>query len=95
MTFYGLGYREYRERWITDVWFRYQSNLTNEHGAVADLEDLDVVEIWLFGNVRAEIPRKTELLDAESREKSPPIYSGEERGIDAFGQVELFTPDSS
>jgi hypothetical protein len=59
------------------------------------LEDLDVMEIWLFADVRAEIPRKTELLDVESREKSLPLYSGKERGIDAFGQVKFFTPDSS
>ena len=25
MTFYGLGYHEYRERWITDEWNWYQS----------------------------------------------------------------------
>ena len=25
MTFYGLGYHEYRERWISDEWFWYQS----------------------------------------------------------------------
>ena len=27
MTFYGLGYHEYRERWVTGEWFWYQSNL--------------------------------------------------------------------
>ena len=26
MTFYGLGYHKYRERWISDEWFWYQSN---------------------------------------------------------------------
>jgi len=25
MTFYGLGYHEYRERWISEEWFWYQS----------------------------------------------------------------------
>jgi hypothetical protein len=25
MTFYGLGYHEHRERWITEEWFWYQS----------------------------------------------------------------------
>jgi hypothetical protein len=25
MTFYGLGYHEYRERWITNEWFWYQA----------------------------------------------------------------------
>ncbi len=28
MTFYGLGFHEHRERWITDEWFWYQANLT-------------------------------------------------------------------
>ena len=27
ITFYGLGYHEHRERWLTDEWFWYQSNL--------------------------------------------------------------------
>ena len=26
MTFYGLGYHEYRERWITNEWFWYQTD---------------------------------------------------------------------
>jgi hypothetical protein len=26
MTFYGLGYHKYRERWISNEWFWYQSN---------------------------------------------------------------------
>jgi len=26
MTFFGLGYHEYRERWFTDEWYWYQSN---------------------------------------------------------------------
>lgn len=30
MTFYGLGYHEHRERWLTDEWFWYQSNLHEE-----------------------------------------------------------------
>ena len=88
MTFYGLGFHEYRERWFTDEWFWYQANpfqetlrqkiekdeaedlirqrretitpdvkedtqtergklfelladLTDEYGALAELEDLD------------------------------------------------------
>ena len=28
MTFFGLGYHEYRERWITGEWFWYQANTT-------------------------------------------------------------------
>jgi hypothetical protein len=26
MTFYGLGFHEFRERWFTDEWYWYQSN---------------------------------------------------------------------
>lgn len=26
MTFYGAGYHEYRERWVTDEWFWYRSS---------------------------------------------------------------------
>jgi len=26
MTFYGLGYHQYRERWITEEWFWYQTS---------------------------------------------------------------------
>jgi hypothetical protein len=142
MTFFGLGFHEYRERWITDEWFWYQTNLTpelqkskltqkevqsileerrdsiaaeigsvsqtdrgrlfelladltDEDGAVAEIEDLDMVAVWIFADARAEITRKTELLDAESREKLPPLYSGEEKGLETLAQVKFFTPDSN
>lgn len=35
------------------------------------------------------------LLDEESRERLPELYSGEEEGLDALVQVKFFTPDSS
>ena len=53
------------------------------------------VGVWLFADVRVDIPRQTELLDVESREKLPPLYTGEERGLDAMAQVKFFTPDSN
>jgi hypothetical protein len=34
------------------------------------------------------------LLDQASREKLPPLYSGEEKGLEALAQVKFFTPDS-
>jgi len=34
-------------------------------------------------------------LDDASREKLPPLYSGEEKGLDALAQVKLFIPTSS
>lgn len=30
LTFYGLGYHEYRERWIIDEWAWYEANATAE-----------------------------------------------------------------
>lgn len=60
------------------------------------MEDLDIVGIWLFFDVRAEIPSETELLDAETREKLPPLYNGEEKkGLEDLAQVKFFTPDSN
>jgi len=147
MSFFGLGYHDYRERWLTDEWFWYQANpypdlmreqipkedteeiikqrmeniqpyieedsqtdrgrlfelladLTDEDGALAELEDLDDIASLLQGATEDEeekqIPPTGEnLLDDESREKLSPLYRGEDQGLDAFAQVKFFTPDSS
>jgi hypothetical protein len=97
LTFYGLGYHEYRERWITETWGWYEATpsprwqnqrlsadvateiislrqqeisgyvgqstqspraklyellayLTDEDGAISELEDLGEVADWLFGD---------------------------------------------
>jgi len=34
------------------------------------------------------------LLDSDSRDKLPELYSGEEQGLDALAQVKFFTPDA-
>jgi Protein of unknown function (DUF2958) len=151
MTFYGLGYHEHRERWITGEWFWYQSNLspelmreqidkekaneliqqrresiashlgedvqteygqffemladlTDEDGALAEIEDMGDIAVWLLGvspddpAPEPELkppPTGENLLDKASREKLPPLYSGEEKGLEAQAQVKFFTPDSS
>jgi len=41
------------------------------------------------------ISRGYELLDQESRDKLPGLYSQVEKGLDALVQVKFFTPDSS
>lgn len=159
MTFYGLGYHEHRERWITEEWFWYQTepfpsmmgqqidkeeaknqirqrlesiipnldqstqtrhgetfellaDLTDEDGALAEMEDLESLDSWL-GEIEAQVPFEEppdmpledqpieppptgeNLLDQASREKLPPLYSGEEKGLDALAQVKFFTPDSN
>jgi hypothetical protein len=143
MTFYGLGYHQHRERWITDEWFWYQANifpemmnqriekdeakeliqnrresispdmqdntqsdygrlfeiladLTDEDGALAELQDLERVSKWVLGDPEADPgpepgleppPTGENLLDKESQEKLSPLYSGEEQGLDAIGLV--------
>jgi hypothetical protein len=147
MTFYGLGYHEYREKWIKDNWFWYRAgtnpemmqrkiekeeakemikhrlesiqpffgeypqttrgqvfeilaDLTDEDGAVAELEDIESLMSWLVDVEIQKIPQEPpptgqNLLDKVSREKLPPLYSGEEKGLDALAQVKFFTPDSN
>ena len=146
MTFFGLGYHEYRERWISDEWFWYQSSptpqllekkiekdevnkklserqdfispylsqntqssrghlfetladMTDEDGAMAEMEELESLDRWLvFIDLQTppEEPPPTgeNLLGQASREKLPPLYSGEEIGMEALAQVKFFTPDS-
>jgi len=142
MTFYGCGYHEHRERWITNEWFWYQDNpfpdmlaqtiakeeadellqqrlesihpyvqpdtqtdrgrlfeiladLTDEDGALAEMEDLDELSGWFDDEPEIVPPTGENLLDKESRKRLPSLYSGEEQGLDALAQVKFFTPDSS
>jgi hypothetical protein len=88
------------------------ADLTDEDGALAEMEDLGSLDDWL-NEVDAKIPfeepppnlplesQPTEppptgenLLDQAPREKLPPLYSGEEKGLDALAQVKFFTPDA-
>ena len=39
-------------------------------------------------------PTGDDLLDAESRDKLPKLYSGEEDGLNAIAPVKFFTPDA-
>ncbi len=147
ITFFGLGYHDYRERWISDEWFWYQSSptpqllgkkmdkdevkkklserqdfispylskntqssrghlfetladMTDEDGAIAEMEELESLDQWLaFIDLQTppEEPSPTgeNLLDQASRKKLPPLYSGEEKGMEALAQVKFFTPDSN
>ena len=46
-------------------------------------------------NEHLKPPTGDNLLDPESREKLPPLYSGEELGLMAIALVKFFTPDSN
>lgn len=39
-------------------------------------------------------PTGENLLDEESRKMLPPLYSGEEHGLDSLARVKFFTPDA-
>jgi hypothetical protein len=147
MTFYGQGFHEHRERWITDEWFWYETDiksellqheiekekavgliqqhlesiqpyiqkdvqtdrgelfeiladLTDEDGALAEMEDLGDLADWMYETGDEDPQPKTpptgeNLLDQESKEKLPPLYRGEDQGLDALAQVKFFTPDSN
>ena len=47
-----------------------------------------------MGSPEFRTPTGDNLLDPASREKLPPLYSGEEQGLDALVQVKFFTPDA-
>jgi hypothetical protein len=47
-----------------------------------------------MAKAESEPPFGKNLLDPESREKLPELYSGEEQGLDSIAQVKFFTPDS-
>jgi hypothetical protein len=75
--------------------FEMLADLTDEDGALAEIQDLGHLEDWLLGSEEEpEIipPTGDNLLDDESREKLPPLYSGEDQGLDALAQVKFFTP---
>jgi len=146
ITFYGLGFHEYRERWITDEWYWYQAtpnseqlqkkikneeaeemikqhreeilidvkldtqsergrlfefiaDLTDEDGALAEFEDIEHLADWIAPDPEEDQnpipPTGDNLLNDESRERLPPLYSGEEKGLDALAQVKFFTPTSN
>jgi hypothetical protein len=74
------------------------ADLTDEDGALAEMQDIEHLADWLIDSDEDEpeiIPPTGEnLLDEESREKLPLLYSGEEQGLDALAQVKFFTPDA-
>ncbi len=63
MTFYGLGYHEYRERWIADEWFWYEPNDTP--GVVRPVLDREAA--WQHIEQRYQEVRSYAQNEAQSR----------------------------
>ena len=71
----------------------------DDDGALAEMEDLEALTDWLTTESEPisklpPPPTGENLLDDESRKKLPPLYSGEEQGLDSLVQVKFFTPDA-
>jgi len=78
--------------------FEMLADLTDDDGALAEFQDFEKIADSLTDSEDVSEmvqPTGKNLLDDESREKLPPLYSGEEQGLDAFAQVKFFTPDSN
>ena len=79
--------------------FETFADLTDDDGALAELQDIEYLAGLIAQDTEEESeiipPTGENLLDDESREKLPPLYSGEEKGLDALAQVKFFTPTSN
>ena len=80
--------------------FEILADITDEDGDLAEMEDLESLDNWLFEVDQQTTPEEPSptgenLLDQASREKLPPLYSNEEKGLEAIAPVKFFTPDSN
>lgn len=67
LTFWGLGFHEYRERWILDEWFWYRTNLGHQDEVVSVEDTLKQLlerrdEIARYGTSQAQ-SRRGELFE--------------------------------
>jgi len=79
--------------------FETLADMTDEDGAIAEMEELESLDQWLafidLQTLPEEPPPTGEnLLDQASREKLPPLYSTDNQGMKALAQLKFFTPDS-
>lgn len=66
----------------------------NEH-VIITYENGQMVDVQIVMLKREEQRPAVPLLDAESRAKLPPLFSGEKLGLNAVAQVKFFTPDAN
>jgi hypothetical protein len=78
--------------------FELLADLTDEDSALAEMDEIEPFLDWILPPEKEDkktiLPTGENLLDDESQEKLPPLYSGEEQGLDALAQVKFFTPDA-
>lgn len=76
--------------------FEMLADLTDEDGALAELEDLDfsIYDMRDEPDV-GELHDHPELMNENIRQLLPPLYSQEKIGLNALAKVKYFTPDSN
>jgi hypothetical protein len=76
--------------------FEMLAELTDEDGALAELEDLGWSLLGFSDEADdSSIPQPAPLMDEKVREALPGLYSQEELGLKALARVKYFTPDSN
>jgi hypothetical protein len=80
--------------------FEILVDITDEDGALAEVEDLESLDNWIFEFDQQTPPEEPpltggNLLDQASREKLPELYRNEEKGLEVIAPVKFFTPDSN
>ena len=76
--------------------FELLADLTDEDGALAEMEDIDISFSDIFGeHEMIKPPDAVPLMDGNIRQSLPELYSQEEQGLNAQAKVKYFTPDSN
>jgi hypothetical protein len=76
--------------------FELLADLTDEDGALAELEDIGFSFEYLISESESiSPPDAVSLMDENIRQSLPELYSQEENGLDAQAKVKYFTPDSN
>lgn len=76
--------------------FELLADLTDEDGALAELEDLEFLSLGFPDDPELEQIRDGQrLMDENIRQVLPELYSQEKLGLEAMAQVKYFTPDSN
>lgn len=89
-TFYGLGYHKYRERWITNEWFWYQSiGNTEIHNQTITPETLNEAVATAQESIRPKIKTHTQTPRGKLFELLASI-SDDDAALAEIEQIDLF-----
>jgi hypothetical protein len=76
--------------------FKLLADLTDEDGALAEMEDIEFTFADYFGEQEmVKAPEAMPLIDENIHQSLPELYSQEEKGLDAQAKVKYFIPVSN